>query len=74
VKMPPPSLPPGRANVADFYAARSGLIPPLPRPTFSPAFSAERIRDKIRASRMKGIWMGGNPPLGYDVKDRKCAR
>jgi hypothetical protein len=27
--------------VADFYAARSGLIPPLPRPTFSPAFSLE---------------------------------
>jgi hypothetical protein len=37
--MPPPSLPPGRANVADFYAARRGIIPPLPWPTFSPAFS-----------------------------------
>src|ERR1700735_1346560 len=31
----------------------------------------ERIRDKFAASRRKGIWMGGTPPLGYDVKDRK---
>src|SRR5262245_14657704 len=31
----------------------------------------ERIRDKFAASRKKGMWMGGNPPLGYDVKDRK---
>jgi site-specific DNA recombinase len=31
----------------------------------------ERIRDKIAASRRKGIWMGGFVPLGYDVKDRK---
>src|SRR6516162_5380763 len=31
----------------------------------------ERIRDKIAASKKKGMWMGGYPPLGYDVKDRK---
>src|SRR5690242_20670166 len=31
----------------------------------------ERIRDKFAASRRKGIWMGGWPPIGYDVKDRK---
>lgn len=31
----------------------------------------ERIRDKIAASRKRGIWMGGFVPLGYDVKDRK---
>jgi site-specific DNA recombinase len=31
----------------------------------------ERIRDKIAASKKKGIWMGGMPPLGYDVRDRK---
>ena len=31
----------------------------------------ERIRDKIAASRKKGMWMGGWCPLGYDVKDRK---
>ena len=31
----------------------------------------ERIRDKFRASRSRGMWMGGYPPLGYDVKDRK---
>jgi hypothetical protein len=33
--------------------------------------TAERIRDKVRASRMKGMWMGGCPPFGYEVKDRK---
>ncbi len=31
----------------------------------------ERIRDKFAASRKKGMWMGGHPPLGYDVTDRK---
>ncbi|MBF0268879.1 MAG: recombinase family protein [Alphaproteobacteria bacterium] len=31
----------------------------------------ERIRDKFAASRKKGMWMGGNPPLGYDVVNRK---
>lgn len=31
----------------------------------------ERIRDKVAASRKRGIWMGGWAPLGYDVKDRK---
>ena len=31
----------------------------------------ERIRDKVAASRKRGIWMGGYVPLGYDVKDRK---
>lgn len=31
----------------------------------------ERIRDKFAASRKRGLWMGGCPPLGYDVRDRK---
>ena len=31
----------------------------------------ERIRDKFARSRKKGMWMGGCPPLGYEVKDRK---
>jgi site-specific DNA recombinase len=31
----------------------------------------ERIRDKFAASRKKGMWMGGHPPPGYQVKDRK---
>ncbi|MBM3604876.1 MAG: recombinase family protein, partial [Alphaproteobacteria bacterium] len=38
---------------------------------FEREVTAERIRDKFRASRMKGMWMGGNPPLGYEVRDRK---
>jgi site-specific DNA recombinase len=31
----------------------------------------ERIRDKIAASKKRGMWMGGVPPLGYRVQDRK---
>src|SRR5207302_4172770 len=31
----------------------------------------ERIRDKIAASKRKGMWMGGVPPLGYRAEDRK---
>jgi len=31
----------------------------------------ERIRDKVAASKRKGIWMGGVLPLGYDVRERK---
>ena len=38
---------------------------------FEREVTAERIRDKVKASRMKGMWMGGCPPLGYEVKDRK---
>lgn len=32
---------------------------------FEREITAERIRDKISASKAKGMWMGGNPPLGY---------
>ncbi|HYF06471.1 MAG TPA: recombinase family protein, partial [Acetobacteraceae bacterium] len=31
----------------------------------------ERIRDKVAASRRRGMWMGGYVPLGYDLRDRK---
>lgn len=31
----------------------------------------ERVRDKMSASRMKGMWMGGNVPMGYDVVNKK---
>src|SRR5271169_6283312 len=31
----------------------------------------ERIRDKIAASKRKGMWMGGVPPFGYQARDRK---
>src|SRR5437899_1749397 len=32
--------------------------------------TGERIRDKITASKKKGMWMGGNVPLGYDARER----
>jgi site-specific DNA recombinase len=38
---------------------------------FEREVSGERIRDKIAASKRKGMWMGGPVPLGYDVRDRK---
>ena len=38
---------------------------------FEREVTGERIRDKIAASKKKGMWMGGYPPLGYDVKDRR---
>ena len=38
---------------------------------FEREVTGERIRDKIAASKKKGMWMGGMPPLGYDVKNRK---
>ncbi len=37
---------------------------------FEREVTGERIRDKIAASKRKGIWMGGTTPLGYDVRDR----
>jgi len=38
---------------------------------FEREVTAERIRDKIAASKRKGLWVGGMVPLGYDTKDRK---
>jgi site-specific DNA recombinase len=38
---------------------------------FERELAGERVRDKICSSRKRGIWMGGNPPYGYDVVDRK---
>ena len=37
---------------------------------FEREVTGERIRDKIAASKQKGLWMGGYVPLGYDAKDR----
>ncbi len=38
---------------------------------FEREVTGERIRDKIAASKRKGLWMGGPVPLGYEVKERK---
>ena len=38
---------------------------------FEREVTSERIRDKISASKRKGLWVGGMAPLGYDTKDRK---
>ena len=38
---------------------------------FEREVTSERIRDKIEASRKRGMWMGGTVPLGYDNHDKK---
>jgi hypothetical protein len=40
---------------------------------FEREVTSERIRDKIAASRRKGLWVGGTLPLGYEMKDGKIA-
>src|SRR6202451_2171178 len=42
---------------------------------FEREVTSERIRDKIAASKRKGLWVGGNLPLGYEIKERQtCHR
>jgi site-specific DNA recombinase len=38
---------------------------------FEREVTGERIRDKIAASKKKGMWMGGTPPIGYEVNGRR---
>src|SRR5580704_5185350 len=38
---------------------------------FEREVTGERIRDKIAASKCRGLWMGGTPPIGYALKDQK---
>src|SRR6202161_3625627 len=40
---------------------------------FEREVTSERIRDKIAASKRKGLWVGGPLPLGYHMKDDKAA-
>jgi len=40
---------------------------------FEREVTGERIRDKIAASKRKGLWMGGLVPLGYEVRDRQLS-
>lgn len=41
---------------------------------FEREVTGERIRDKIAASKKKGMWMGGMPPLGYDIPKDPTSR
>jgi len=54
--------------VADFANANPAL---QAAHQFEREVIGERIRDKIAASKQKGMWMGGVPPLGYQARDRK---
>src|SRR6266436_2487804 len=50
---------------------RQPLIVLLSFAQFEREVTSERIRDKIAASKRKGLWVGGIAPLGYATKDRK---
>src|SRR5436190_849601 len=44
-----------------------------PLPSFEREVTSERIRDKIAASKRKGLWVGGTLPFGYEMKEGKIA-
>ena len=44
------------------------------RQSFEREVTGERIRDKIAASKRRGMWMGGPLPLGYDVQAQPLCR
>src|SRR6516225_1768552 len=63
-----------RIDHADICALALGLQETLLGPrTIEREVIGERIRDKIAASKQKGMWMGGVPPLGYRVEDRRLS-
>jgi len=43
----------------------------MANPQFEREVTSERIRDKISASKRKGLWVGGMVPLGYDTNERR---
>ena len=59
------------AHNASFVSVTQQFNTTLSFAQFEREIAGERIRDKIAASKKKGMWMGGNVPLGYGVKDRK---
>ena len=63
--MPPPSLSPERANVADFYADRSGIIPPLPWKTFAPPFSFAAVHPRNNNKLPKDLAKMAQRPEQY---------
>src|SRR6516164_4878960 len=63
-----------RIDHADICALALGLQETLLGPrTIEREVIGERIRDKIAASKQKGMWMGGVPPLGYRVEDHRLS-
>jgi hypothetical protein len=64
-----PALP--DASTLDVEIARLTLNVLLSFAQFEREVTSERIRDKITASKRKGLWVGGMAPLGYDTKERK---
>ncbi|WP_394689491.1 ATP-binding cassette domain-containing protein [Hoeflea sp.] len=58
------------ASLHDLNMARLTLNVLLSFAQFEREVTAERIRDKIAASKKKGLWMGGSAPLGYEPDGR----
>ena len=63
-----PSIRPINADVKQMGRLTLNVL--LSFAQFEREVTGERIRDKIAASKKKGMWMGGFVPLGYDAKDR----
>ena len=59
------------ASVAATSMGRLTLNMLLSFAQFEREVTGERIRDKIAASKRRGMWMGGLVPLGYDVRERR---
>src|SRR5271163_212208 len=70
----PPNFPPMSTQgsrfqrVTSFWRLTLNVL--LSFAQFEREVTGERIRDKIAASKKKGMWMGGNVPLGYDADER----
>jgi hypothetical protein len=66
-----PRLPPTQSFNTKDAMGRMALNILVTFAQFERELIGERIRDKVAASRKRGIWMGGWTPLGYEVRDRK---
>jgi len=58
------------AVICEAYADGRTTVTPVSFAQFECEVTGERIRDKIAASKKKGIWMGGVVPIGYRVENR----
>src|SRR5262245_14670907 len=67
------AYPPTSGAKADTGASIVGNLT-HPATEWAARVTAERIRDKVAASKRKGLWVGGMVPLGYELKDGTGAR
>jgi site-specific DNA recombinase len=61
----------GRSSLSKSVPGRLTLNVLLSFAQFEREATGERIRDKIGASKRRGLWVGGMVPLGYVSRDKK---